>query len=242
MTDALPPDALPEDTLAPTDEPLSQEERAAASKAQQLFSRAWRIYEIFFFHLSSYRVAVRAYLASNVKLKAGDMVLDAGCGTGLLTRALFAQAEAAKISGVTFHAFDLTPQMIGKLEAWVTPGTGVETAIFNVLDLEARPPGWDVYDHIVTAAMMEYLPRASLATALEGLGKLLKPDGSLLLFITRRNRLTDLIVGKLWRSNLYSREELSDVIFDAGFENVAYRDFPGKYKGFGRSMIIVEMS
>jgi cyclopropane fatty-acyl-phospholipid synthase-like methyltransferase len=242
MTDAAPPDTLPQDALATPDDPLSREERAAAAKAQRLFSGAWRLYEVCFFHLSSYRAAVRASLASTVKLKAGDRVLDAGCGTGLVTRALFAQAEAANISGVTFHAFDLTPQMIGRLEAWVSPGTGVETALFNVLDLEARPPGWDVYDHIVTAAMMEYLPRASLATALEGLGKLLKPDGSVLLFITRRNRVTELIVGKLWRSNLYSREELSAVISDAGFENVAFREFPGKYKRFGRSMLIAEMS
>lgn len=224
--------------------PLTPKEQQAAAQAQSFYAKAWRVYDFVFFRLVRYGAAVRAYLAKNVRLEPGDKVLDAGCGTGLLTKTLYTTAQAAGINNVTFHAFDLTPQMLGALDDWVASegASNVETALFNVLELADRPEGWDTYNWIVTSAMMEYLPRTSLALALKGLRTLLSEDGRLLLVITRRNWLTNVAIGKLWHSNLYTRRELRDIIRQAGFESVTFKDFPGVYKGFGRMVILVEMN
>lgn len=222
---------------------LSIEEQEAARRAKSFFSWAWRIYDFFFFRLLDYGPAVEAYLKSEIHLKSGSRVLDAGAGTGLLTRNLHEMARSADIDAVAFHAFDLTPGMINQLEKWKAShgARGIETACFNVLDLSARPEGWGEYDHIVTSAMMEYLPRASLATALRGLGELLAEGGRMTLIITRANPSTNFVVGKLWRSNLYTRSQLAEVIGEAGFEHFSFEKFAGKYAAMNNSVIIAQM-
>jgi cyclopropane fatty-acyl-phospholipid synthase-like methyltransferase len=223
---------------------LSQEEQEAASKSRFLYSRAWKIYELFFFRLLGYRRAAEALLSAEVHLKSENRVLDAGSGTGLLTRALYRSSMSEGLESVRFHSFDLTPEVIDGLEAWIskTGASGIETAVFNVLDLSVRPEGWGQYDQIVSSAMMEYLPRSSLAAALKGLGSLLNENGKFFLIITRANPITNLIVGRLWRSNLYTRTELAGIIEEAGFKQVHFKEFPGLYKWFGKFMIAVEMN
>lgn len=75
----------------------------------------------------------------------------------------------------------------------------------NVLQLDELPVGWANYDLIVSASMLEYVPRERLAEALAALRGRLADQGRLILFITKRNWLTRPLVGWWWRSNLYSR-------------------------------------
>jgi hypothetical protein len=56
--------------------------------------------------------------------------------------------------------------------------------------------------------MLEYLPRDQFVTALIGLCALLTDGGSLLLFMTRDNWLMRPMIGRWWRSNLYTAQEL----------------------------------
>jgi len=73
---------------------------------------------------------------------------------------------------------------------------------------------------------MEYLPRDRLADALAGLRGRLCDGGSLLLFITRQNRLMEPLIGRWWDANLYRQSELRDAFGRAGFGRVEFRGFP----------------
>src|SRR5262249_24031300 len=103
---------------------------------------------------------------------------------------------------------------------------GIELARADVLQLDALPPGWADYDLIVSASMLEYVPRDRFVEALRGLRSRLHRDGRFVLFMSRRNPLTRVLVGRWWASNLYTRPELRDAFRDAGFSEVAFRHFP----------------
>jgi hypothetical protein len=54
----------------------------------------------------------------------------------------------------------------------------------------------------------------------------LRDGGTFVLFITRRNPLMRLLIGRWWASNLYEREELEEAFTAAGFASTAFRRFP----------------
>ncbi len=59
------------------------------------------------------------------------------------------------------QAFDLIPAMLDRFRARLAGAgvTGVELTQVDVLRLDALPPGWKDYDLVVTASMLEYVPR-----------------------------------------------------------------------------------
>jgi cyclopropane fatty-acyl-phospholipid synthase-like methyltransferase len=107
---------------------------------------------------------------------------------------------------------------------------GVYVAKADVLELDTLPDGWKNFDLIVSAAMMEYLPRERLVDALRGLRSRLNETGSIVLFITRQNSLMKPLIGRWWDANLYSVEELEESFRLAGFSAIAFGSFPFPYK------------
>jgi ubiquinone/menaquinone biosynthesis C-methylase UbiE len=155
-------------------------------------------------------------------------VLDAGCGTGVVTLALREALLGRGLASGSFHAFDLTPAMLERFRGTLEKRgiEGVQLAQADVLALEQLPDSWRAFDLIVSASMLEYLPAARLAEALRGLGGLLRPGGDFVLFITKRNWLTRPLIGRWWRSNLYDRSELMRAFQDAGFAGAGFGRFP----------------
>jgi hypothetical protein len=74
--------------------------------------------------------------------------------------------------------------------------------------------------------MLEYAPRNQFAEALSGLRGRLRDDGHLVLFISKRNWLTRLMIGRWWQSNLYNKKELLDAFRRAGFAHASFSAFP----------------
>ena len=207
----------------------------------ELFSERSESY-VRFIRLVRYPQALRAFFFASPLLRSDLRILDAGCGTGVVTLALHEALVRRGFTSESLHAFDLTPAMLERFRRTLRERAleGVELAQADVLELGALPASWHDYDLIVSASMLEYLPKTQLASALRGLRLLLRPGGSFLLFITRRNWLTRPLIGRWWRSNLYSADELERAFREAGFESIIFRRFPAPFRHFGLWGHIVE--
>jgi 2-polyprenyl-3-methyl-5-hydroxy-6-metoxy-1,4-benzoquinol methylase len=207
---------------------METDDQVAASAARDLFSRKYAAYDRFI-NLVRYPQGIRAFFLHAPWLQSHLRVLDAGCGTGVITLGLQDALSRRKLALGTFHAFDLTPAMLARFQATLKnrAHAPVDMRQANVLELEeSLPETWSNYDVIVTASMLEYVPRHRISDALRSLGERLSSRGRLVLFITKRNWLTRPLVGSWWRSNLYGEGELRDVFGRAGFSSARFAQFP----------------
>jgi SAM-dependent methyltransferase len=158
-------------------------------------------------------------------------ILDAGCGTGITTLALRQALETRGVSVGEIDAFDLTPAMLSRFRAILTRSDieGIRLMQADVLQLDALPPTWSGYDLVVTASMLEYVPRSKLPTALGALHQRLCSGGTLMLFITRNNLLMRPLIGRGWSANLYTQTEVRVALEDSGFGDVSFGGFPFPY-------------
>lgn len=175
-----------------------------------------------------YGYGLRRFLMGWPALGRAQRILDAGCGTGVVSLALHAALLRRGLATQVFHAFDLTPAMLESFRRHLASRRvdGIELAEADVLQLDQLPPSWSGYDLIVSAGMLEYVPWDRLVHALAGLRGHLDAEGRFLLFITKRNWLTRPLVGRWWASNLYSADEIEQALRRAGFSTVRFRRFP----------------
>ena len=194
---------------------------------RQLFTERHDTYARFI-RAVRYPQGLRSYFLASPLLRPGLRVLDAGCGAGALTLAVYDASARRCAPLAALNALDLTPAMLGQLRATLERRgiEGVELAEANVLCLDALPASWRDYDLVVSASMLEYVPRERFVDALRGLRERLRDGGRFVLFITRRNPLTRIMIGHWWRSNLYTGPELADAFQRAGFSRFALRGFP----------------
>ena len=221
--------------------PATSDNVSLTDNPVQLFTERGHSY-VRFIHSSGYSLGLRSYFIASPLLRSGIRILDAGCGSGVVTLALRSALLRREYTPELIHGFDLTPAMLDRFrDALLTQAIDfVELVQADVLELEALPENWKNYDLIVSASMLEYLPHDRLADALSSLRALLSKDGSLLLFITRENWLMRLLIGKWWRSNIYTEAELRESFLRAGFSSVALGRFPIPFSYLGLWGYIVE--
>lgn len=199
---------------------LTSDPRAFFSERADTYAR--------FIRLMRYPQGLRDFFVASALLRPDLRILDAGCGTGVVALALREALSRRGFAAAALHAFDLTPAMLEQFRRTLARRaiTDVELTQADVLHLEALPPGWTDYDLVVSASMLEYVPRERFVEALAGLRARLRSGGRFVLFMTRRNPLTRLLIGRWWQSNLYSASELAEAFGKAGFASFAFRPFP----------------
>jgi ubiquinone/menaquinone biosynthesis C-methylase UbiE len=144
------------------------------AKAGSYYDKIARFYDLTF-KLNGYGRSLDQYLALNpIPLSRGARILDAGCGTGLLTLALLRSIGFP----VNITALDLSSTSVFEAKKAVTQSQGraqdVSFAQGNVLSL---PFADNVFDLVVTSGALEYVP---LKDGLDELARVIAPEGHLL--------------------------------------------------------------
>ncbi|WP_051718531.1 class I SAM-dependent methyltransferase [Hymenobacter sp. IS2118] len=201
-----------------------------APPARRLYTHRTGLYEAMI-GLLRYPQGLARFFAHAAFLRPDLKVLDAGCGTGAVTLALHTALAGRGWQPTHVDAFDLTPSMLSRFRHALHRAAiaGVELAVADVRHLDTLPVAWQDYDLIVSSAMLEYLPKAALPAALQGLRQRLRPDGTLVVFISRRSAFMVPFITKWWHARLYGKTELRAAFQQAGYRNVAFERFPFPY-------------
>ena len=168
-----------------------------SDKVQELYTKRALSYESLYVKRLGWGKELNAFFTNSNYLQPSLKILDAGCGTGVITRTLNKVAYEKGCENIVFHAFDLTPGMLDIFQKQISEEKGiynVELQQADVLKLDCLPENWDEYDLIISSALLEYIPNEQVSKALGNLKRLLKDGGKMLIFITRKNFVTNLLV------------------------------------------------
>ncbi len=207
-------------------------------RVQDFYTQRAKLYKFFFIDVLKWKNVLAKFFSENSYLRSNMKILDAGCGTGAVTRALYGLARQQKLEKVTFHAFDLTPAMLDLFRQWVEAEQASDITLqqADVMELEKQlPQNWNDYDLIISSAMLEYIPKDKIPQALSNLKRLLDENGSLLVLATKRTRISQWLGGKWWGTNTFEPGELEAKFQHAGFQTIQFKSLPS----FWRSSILV---
>jgi len=153
-----------------------------------IYDRFTNLYDLMF-RVNGYGRSVERYLRETpLPLPAGARILDAGCGTGLLTLALLRMLERpANITAIDLSRRSLQTARRAALKLPPRPRQRVAFAQANALSL---PFADETFDLVLTSGVLEYLP---LREGLGELARVLAPGGHLLFVPVRPSPLTRLL-------------------------------------------------
>ena len=153
-----------------------------------IYDRFTSLYDLMF-RVNGYGLSIERYLRETpLPLDSGARILDAGCGTGLLTLALLrvltrpADITAVDLSGRSLQTAGRAASKLG-----ADPRHRLCFLQANALSL---PFPEESFDLVVTSGVLEYLP---LGDGLGELARVLAPGGHLLFIPVRPSPLTSFL-------------------------------------------------
>lgn len=157
---------------------------------------------------------------ADMRLRTGDRVLDAGCGTG---RALPPLRAAVGSAGVVLGA-DLTPAM---LEAAARAGRDGAGRLL-LADVAALPLRSDSLDAVFAAGLVAHLPNP--AENLRELARVVRPGGTLALFHPiGRAALAARQGRQLTPEDLRAEPNLGPLLSGSGWDMTSYADEDARF-------------
>ena len=169
-----------------------------------IYDRFTNLYDLMF-RVNGYGRSVEGYLRDNpLPLAAGARVLDAGCGTGLLTLAfLRAHRRRADITSIDLSVRSLHTARRATQKLQPAPRREVTFAQANAL---ALPFADETFDLVMTSGVLEYLP---LQDGLQEMARVLAPGG-LLFFVPVRPSLLTLLLEVMFRFKAHPPAEVDE--------------------------------
>lgn len=208
---------------------------------QELYTKGIDRYRLFITAFQSPQ-GIQALLQRSNLLCPGLRVLDAGCGFGVTTFAFLNALRQKNLDYESIDAFDLTPAMLCRFQETLKARgiSRVQLREADVLALETLPSSWTKYDLILSASMLEYLPKQSLARALAGLHARMAPGGRILVMITRKTPETKVLIEWCWHAERYTKSELLQAFVQAGLQDPVFLRFPLRYTWLNRANYVVQ--
>jgi ubiquinone/menaquinone biosynthesis C-methylase UbiE len=170
---------------------MSQNEATTTSLPDSpvsIYDRFTHLYDLMF-RVNGYGRSIERYLRENpLRLPAGARVLDAGCGTGLLTLALLRVLKRpAEITSIDLSVRSLQTARRAVEKLRPAPRSRVT---FAQADALALPFADDTFDLVMTSGVLEYLP---LREGLGEMSRVLAPGGHLFFVPVRPSPATRLL-------------------------------------------------
>lgn len=149
-----------------------------ADSPVSIYDRFTALYDLMF-RVNGYGRSVEKYLRERIPaLPAGARILDAGCGTGLLTLALLRVIERpVKLVAVDLSERSLHTACRAARRLQSTQRRTPVAPAFIRSDALHLPFEAESFDFVVTSGVLEYLP---LSEGFEELARVTKPGGHLL--------------------------------------------------------------
>jgi len=155
------------------------------------------------FKLNGYGRSLDQYLTNHpLPISRGAKILDAGCGTGLLTLALLRSIHVP----VNITALDLSATSIGAARKAVEESPGrTRDVTFAEGNLLSLPFSDNSLDLVVTSGALEYVP---LDEGMSELARVIAPGGHLLHIPCRRPSPATTFLEILFRFKAHPRKEV----------------------------------
>jgi cyclopropane fatty-acyl-phospholipid synthase-like methyltransferase len=212
-----------------------------SNKAKQIYNKKFSLYHFIFYTIIRYNKGVKHFLNNSLKLKSNSHILDAGCGSGLLTKTLYSQSKKYNLKNIKFTAIDISQKMLEPFKAWIKNNniTNIKINQEDILNLkENHKP--NTYDLIVSSAMLEYLSKQELKQTLSNFNQTLKKQGKILIFISKKNTITNLLIKKWWKANTHKKQEIKSLLIKQSFKNINFKKFKFPYNYLNLGIIIVQ--
>ena len=169
-----------------------------------IYDRFTNLYELTF-RINGYGRSLERYLRENpLPLPSGARVLDAGCGTGLLTLAFLRVLE--RPADVASIDLSLRSLQTARRAAQKLPKKSRRRVAFAQSNALTLPFADETFDLVLTSGVLEYLPLR------EGLGELLRvlAPGGYLLFVPVRPSPATLLLEVMFRFKAHPPREVEE--------------------------------